>query len=88
MTEKLINHKGIVQMDGAYFTPSIEEMFEAYKKAIPKLLIDESLKLRIENENKQKKIDELESDKDKRISELEKNMDNIREHLERLNKED
>ena len=42
MTEKLINHIGIVQMDGAYFKPSVNEMFEAYKKAIPELLIDQT----------------------------------------------
>lgn len=44
MTEKLINHIGIVQMDSAYFTPSMEEMFDAYKKAIPNLLIDQTQK--------------------------------------------
>ena len=54
MTEKLINHVGVVQMDGAYFTPSMEEMYEAYKKAIPKLLIDDSEIIRVDNKNKQK----------------------------------
>jgi len=87
MTEKLINHRGIVQMDGSYFAPSMQKMFESYKKTIPELVFGETERLRIENENKQKKIEELESDK-KRIAELERNMDSIREHLERLKKED
>lgn len=56
MTEKLINHVGIVQMDGAYFTPSVEQMFSAYKKAIPDLLIDQTHKHEI-------KIKELEDEK-------------------------
>jgi len=84
MTEKLINHVGVVQMDGSYFAPSMEEMFEAYKKAIPKLVFDENERLRIENQNKQERIRELESDKDKRISELESKMDNVTELLKRV----
>jgi len=56
MTEKLINHIGIVQMDSAYFTPSMEEMFDAYKKAIPNLIIDQTQKQEL-------KIKELEIEK-------------------------
>ena len=37
MSEKLINHIGIVQLDGAYYKPTKLKMFEAYKKAIPEL---------------------------------------------------
>ncbi|MBC8502704.1 MAG: hypothetical protein H8D35_06220, partial [Nitrosopumilus sp.] len=72
MTEKLINHIGIVQMDGAYFTPSMEQMFDAYKKAIPNLLIDQTHKHEL-------KIKQLEIEK----SELQK----IKEDNEKL-KED
>ena len=61
MTEKLINHVGIVQMDGAYFTPSVDQMFSAYKKSIPDLLIDQTYKQEI-------KIKQLEDEK----SELQK----------------
>lgn len=50
MTEKLINHIGIVQMDSAYFTPSVQQMFEAYKKSIPDLIISDDE--RIEQEKK------------------------------------
>jgi len=65
MTEKLINHIGIVQMDGAYFTPSMEEMFDAYKKSIPDLLIDQTQKQEL-------KIKQLEGEK----SELEEIKEN------------
>ena len=56
MTEKLINHIGIVQLDGAYFKPSMQEMFDSYKKTIPALTLDrtkiQELKIReLENEN-------------------------------------
>lgn len=61
MSEKLINHIGLVQMDGAYFKPSVEEMFDAYKKSIPDLLIDQTQKQEL-------KIKQLEIEK----SELEK----------------
>lgn len=56
MTEKLINHIGIVQMDGCYFAPSMEKMFESYKKAIPELMIDQTHKQEL-------KIKQLEDEK-------------------------
>ena len=58
-------------------------MFGAYKKAIPELVFDETEKLRIENEYKQKKIQELESDK-KRIAVLESQMDVIKKLMDRV----
>ena len=67
--EKLMLHKQT--LDGKhYFKPTPEELVEEYKKAILELTISESVRLKIENENKDKKIQELESDK-KRIAELE-----------------
>jgi len=83
--EMLMDHKN--KLEAHYLKPTREELFEEYKKAIPELVFDESEKLRIENENKQKKIQELESDK-KRVAELEKNMANIKKHLERLERKD
>ena len=55
MTEKLINHVGIVQMDGAYFTPAMEVMFESYKKAMIDLTIlhDERQTLKIKTQEKE-----------------------------------
>jgi len=34
MTEKLINHIGVVQLDGSYYKPTKEKMFEAYKNVL------------------------------------------------------
>ena len=86
MAEKLMDHKTSA-LEEAYTVPTKEELFEEYKKAVPDLTFDEAEKLKIENENKQKKIQELESDK-KRISVLELKMDSINRHLERMKKED
>jgi len=75
-------------LDGVYFKPTKEQCFEEFRKAIPEFVIDDAIRLEEELKNKDEKIQELESDKDRRISELERNMANIREHLERLKKED
>ena len=60
MTEKLINHIGIVQLDGSYYKPTKEQMFESYKKAIPELTIDNSERLQVKNEKLEKEKSELE----------------------------
>jgi|APSaa5957512535_1039671.scaffolds.fasta_scaffold01792_6 integrase len=56
MTEKLINHVGINPLDGNYYKPTKEKMFEAYKKCISVLTIDDSIRNKI-------KIEKLENDK-------------------------
>jgi len=80
MTEKLINHVGVTQLDGTYFAPSVEEMFEAYKKVIPKLVFNETERLRIENLSKQEEINKLKS-KDVEILELKSRLDGIEKLL-------
>jgi len=85
IAERFMDHK--YRLESHYLKPTKEELFQEYKKAIPDLVFDESEKLRIENKNKQKKIDELESSK-VRIAELESRMDTINKHLRELKKED
>jgi len=70
MTEKLINHIGIVQLDGAYFKPTKQKMFDAYKKTIPELTIDDSERLRFKNKKLVKEKSEVKK-LEKRIEELE-----------------
>jgi len=60
MSEKLINHIGIVQMDGAYFVPGKQKMFDDYKLAIPELTINPNERLKNETKTKSQKISELE----------------------------
>jgi len=81
IAERLMDHKD--GLEDNYLKPTREELFEEYKKAIPELIFDESEKLKIKLENKQKKIDELESSKD-RITELESRMASIDELVKRI----
>jgi len=80
MSEKLINHVGIAQLDGAYYTPSTEKMFEAYKKAIPNLTIDTTERDRIALEEKDKKINELKK-KENEIEKLKTQFKHLENHV-------
>ncbi len=83
MTEKLINHVGIVQMDGAYFTPSMEIMFESYKKAIPNLMMDDReiiLKEKKHNETKKIQLDQQQ----KEITHQKDEIETLKLKVERL----
>lgn len=62
IAEKLMNHKR--GLDGAYLTPTREECFEEFRKAIPKLSIDDSLRLKEEIKKKDELIETKESEKD------------------------
>lgn len=59
IAEKLMGHKK--GLDGAYFTPTRDECFGEFVKAIPDLTIDDNERLSIENETKTKKIIEIEA---------------------------
>jgi len=82
MAEKLMDHKTSA-LEEAYTVPTKEELFQEYKKAVHDLMFDEAEKLRIESDNKQKKIDELESTKNQ-LSELKARMASIESHLENV----
>jgi len=47
IAEKLMGHKN--GLDGIYLTPSTDQCFAEFRKAINEITIDESAKLRIEN---------------------------------------
>lgn len=67
MSEKLINHVGMVQMDGAYFTPSINKMYDSYKKAIGNLLIDQTKKQELKIKKLEREKSQLEKLKMEKI---------------------
>jgi len=81
---KMIGHGGYLSQ---YDRMSDEKKLEWFLELEPKLIINEEVRLREENRIKEQQIKELKSDKN-RISELERSMDSIREHLERLKKEE
>jgi len=57
VAEKLMAHKN--GLDGRYLTPTREECFKEFKKAISDLIIDPTKRQEIEIEKQQKKIDEI-----------------------------
>ena len=70
ISEKLLGHSTTVKLDNCYFKPTLDVMFDEYQKAIPDLVIDESVKLKLELEKNNQKLSSLEV-KDKRIDQLE-----------------
>jgi len=70
-------------MEPSYLFPTREELFDEYKKAVPELTISNEWKLKIENENKQKRIEKLESQKDIDLKNLQDQIDSVKELLKR-----
>lgn len=72
-----MGHSVSIPLDNHYGTFSPESLFGEYKKGIPELTISSELRVKEElkqnveeNENKQKKIDKLESGKDIQINKM------------------
>jgi len=80
IAEKLMGHK--TGLDNIYFKPTTEECFSEFRKAIPELSIDDSIRLEEEIKNKDDQIKELETDKDRRITNLEMMISEIAKRLE------
>ena len=83
ISEKLMGHSTTVKLDNCYFKPTLDVMFDEYRKAIPDLSIDESVKLKLELQNKDEKLVSLES-KDKRIEDLENALSKVVLNLNEL----
>jgi len=75
IAEKLLAHKN--GLDGVYLTPTREECFNEFVKAIPKLTVSRAEKLTI-------KLEESESEKDEKIAKLESDMKAVHKLLERI----
>ena len=56
LAERLLGHSRSVQLDNSYFRPTLEQLFSEYLKALPDLVIDQSLKLKQELENSKNEI--------------------------------
>ena len=80
IAEKLMGHK--TGLDNVYFKPTVEECFKEFRKSIPELSIDDSIRLEEEIKNKDDQIHDLETDKDRRISNLEMMISEIAKRLE------
>jgi len=82
IVEKILGHSVTHKLDNTYFKPSIDELFEEFKKAIPQLTVSKALRLEQENKLKDEKIKKLESDKDKRMANLEQLVSELANRLE------
>jgi len=59
IAEKILGHRN--GLDGVYLTPTKEQCFNEFKKAILNLTVSDEERLKADNIKKQKKLDELES---------------------------
>jgi len=84
IAEKLMGHSKSIPLDNHYFKPTLEVMFDEYQKAIPDLVIDQTMKLKLELEKKNEQLSSLEV-KDKRIEDLENALSGVKLNLNELN---
>jgi len=76
LAEKMMGHSVTVQLDNVYLDPSVQQLFQQYKKAIPELIIDDTIR-------NQMKLDKITKEK----SELIKTNNELRNIKEDLKKE-
>jgi len=79
--EMLMDHSNYLEKH--YFKPTRGQLFAEFEKAIPELIFDEAEKLKIENENKQKHIEKLETEKDIQLKNMQDQIDSVKELLKR-----
>lgn len=84
ISEKLLGHSTTVNLDNSYFKPRLEQLYEEYEKAIPELVIDQTMKLKLELEKKNNQLSSLEV-KDRRIEQLENALAGIQLNMQELN---
>ena len=59
IAEKLFGHSSTIPLDHRYFKPTLEVIFDEYKKVIPDLMISEEWKLKDQLKEKDEEISEL-----------------------------
>ena len=84
IAEKLMGHSKSIPLDNHYFKPTLEVMFDEYQKAIPDLVIDQTMKLKLELEKKNQALSSLEI-KDRRIEQLENVISRLEINMNEIN---
>ncbi len=79
--EMLMDHSNYLEKH--YFKPTREQLFIEFEKAVPELEFDEAVRLKIENKNKQKHIEKLESEKDIQLKDMQSQIDTVMKLLDR-----
>ena len=86
MTEKMFGHNSsTIPLDTVYHKPTLDILFKEYQKAIPDLMIDQTLILKSQIEAKNNELLELRK-KDQQIQELQDTMQNMKNNLIELEK--
>ena len=78
LIEKMMGHSITVQMDNVYLDPTIEQLFTEFKKAIPELTIDDSVR-------KQAELDQVKLENSK-LDEVMEAMEQLKEEQKRMEK--
>jgi len=73
--EQFMDHK--YRLEPVYNFQTKLQLLEYYKKAVSELLVSKESRLKLENEDKQKQIEDLESDKDIQINKMQLQIDSM-----------
>ena len=90
LSEKLIGHSVTIPMDNHYGAFSHDALFQEYKNAIPELTISEEERQKVQIENKNKKLEELDQVKEeknqqqKQINELQVMVNNLQSEQSKI----
>ena len=84
--EYMMDHTGLTKLDRNYFKTNLEELVSEYLHCVPNLTINESLKLSMKNEDKDRIIKELESEKDDKIEFLMNEFSELKSMVRELEK--
>ncbi|MCH8914740.1 MAG: site-specific integrase [Thaumarchaeota archaeon] len=87
LAEKMMGHSVTVVMDNVYLDPTVEQLFAEFRKAIPELTIDSTLRQEIEIIEKNQKITELQ-EKNQKIEELQKAQMEMKNRLDKIDLEE
>ena len=83
LSERLMGHSQIIQLDNSYLDPTKEKLFSEYLKVLPLLLVDEKYKFELDSLKKQQRIDELEAS-DNKIKSLESQLLEMKLHVDNI----
>jgi len=84
IAEMMMDHK--IRMEGHYFKPTKEQLFDEYKKAIPELIIDDSQRKQVELDQMKQNQSEFEKEKIKQVK-LTKDFEEFKEEMKSFIKE-
>jgi len=86
LAEKMMGHSVTIALDNVYLDPTIEQLFQEFKKAIPELTIDNSTRKQAELDQMKQNQSEYEKEKMK-YNNLTKDFEEFKEEMKSFIKE-